>query len=324
MKGLQLNRRALDLCDALERQAAELRVSVSLTSGVTRIIDCGVQAQGGLAAGLMMARACLAGLAEVSIVPARADVWPGPAIQVVTDQPLAACMASQYAGWQLSAGKFFAMGSGPMRAAAGQETLFDDIGQREVAEHVVGVLETSKIPPDEICAKIAKDCGVSVDHVTLLIARTASIAGTVQVVARTVETALHKLHTLGFDLQRVVSGVGVAPLPPIGKDDLSAIGWTNDAVLYGGEVTLWVHGDDDSLAEMGSRVPSSESSDYGEPFATIFERYERDFYKIDPLLFSPAQVSFVNLDTGRMHRYGDVNAAVLQKSFGADAPKRGS
>jgi methenyltetrahydromethanopterin cyclohydrolase len=315
MKALTLNQRAVNLCDALEARAAEARVSVALTSGVSRIFDCGVQAPGGIEAGLALARICLAGLAEVALVPGRADVWPGPAVQVRTDHPVAACMASQYAGWQLSEGKFFAMGSGPMRAAAGKETLFDNIGKREDAEHVVGVLETGKLPPEAVCARIAADCRVSVDHVTLLAARTASMAGSIQVVARTVETTLHKMHALGFDLARVQHGYGIAPLPPIAANDLAAIGWTNDAVLYGGEVTLWVRGDDDSLTTIGPRIPSCESGDYGEPFATVFERYERDFYKIDPLLFSPAQVTLMNLDTGRVHRYGEVNAVVLQKSF---------
>lgn len=317
---MQLNRRALELCDQLERQAAELRASVTLTSGVSRIIDCGVESPGGLAAGLLMARICVAGLAEVSLVPSRSDVWHGPSVQVHTDQPLAACMASQYAGWQLAEGKYFAMGSGPMRAAAHQEKLIEETGFSEVAEHVVGVLEASKLPPEAICAKIAAACGVSVDHVTLVVARTASIAGTLQVVARTVETALHKMHTLGFELSRVESGYGLAPLPPIARDDVTAIGWTNDAVLYGGQVTLWVRGDDDSLAQLGARVPSAESSDYGEPFAAIFDRYGRDFYKIDPLLFSPALVTFINLDTGRVHTFGEVNAAVLKRSFASAQP----
>lgn len=317
MNGLQLNRRALELCDALERQAAELRATVTLTSGLTRIIDCGAEATGGIAAGLMLARICLAGLADVAVVPCRAELGGGIAIQVQTDHPIAACMAAQYAGWQLAEGKYFAMGSGPMRAAAGKETLIQEIGQQEIAQHVVGVLEASKLPPEQLCQRIAADCGVTPDHVTLLVARTASLAGSVQVVARSVETALHKLHTLGFDLHRVVSGYGVAPLPPVGKNDLTAIGWTNDAVLYGGEVTLWMRGDDETIAAIGPRVPSCESGDYGEPFSVIFDRYERDFYKIDPLLFSPAQVTLINLDTGRAHRFGEVNAAVLQKSFGA-------
>jgi len=147
------------------------------------------------------------------------------------------------------------------------------------------------------------------------VARTASLAGTVQVVARSVETCLHKLHELGFDLARVQSGYGVAPLPPVAADDLTGIGRTNDAVLYGGSVTLWVRGDDDLLTTIGPRVPSSSSADHGQPFAAIFEKYGRDFYKIDPLLFSPAEVTFINLDTGRTHRFGELRPDVIRQSF---------
>lgn len=290
-------------------------VKVAIEPYGTRMIDCGVEAAGGLEAGRMLAEICLAGLGQVSIVPGDANVWPGPAVVVATDQPIAACMASQYAGWQITGEKFFAMGSGPMRAAYGKEKLFDDIGFRERPSRAVGVLETSTLPPGEVCRKIAADCGIEPKNLTLLCARTASIAGHVQVVARTVETALHKMHELGFDLKRVQSGWGVAPLPPIAKDDLAGIGRTNDAVLYGGFVTLWVRGDDESLAALGPKIPSSSSRDFGEPFAAVFERYGRDFYKIDPLLFSPAVVQLVNLDTGRCHTFGQLRSDVLTQSF---------
>jgi methenyltetrahydromethanopterin cyclohydrolase len=224
-------------------------------------------------------------------------------------------MASQYAGWQISVGKYFAMGSGPMRAAAGIEELFNKIGHREQSDRVVGILETRKLPPPEVFELIANRCGVPPDRVTLLVAPTASQAGGVQIVARSVETTLHKLSELGFDLAQVESGWGVAPLPPVAADDLAAIGRTNDAILYGGEVTLWVRGDDAQLAEIGARVPSSASRDHGEPFAAIFDRYNRNFYDIDPHLFSPAVVSLVNLDTGRTHRFGAVLPEVVQRSF---------
>jgi methenyltetrahydromethanopterin cyclohydrolase len=224
-------------------------------------------------------------------------------------------MASQYAGWQISAGKFFAMGSGPMRAVAGVESLFDTIGLRESADHAVGVLECSSLPTDEACQQIAEKCNVSPNRLTLLAAPTGSQAGCVQIAARSVETALHKLHSLGFDLKRVESGFGAAPLPPTAPDFLTAIGRTNDAILYGGEATLWVRGDDASLIALGPQVPSSASRDFGEPFAQIFERYGRDFYKVDPLLFSPAAITFINLDSGRVHRFGQACPDVLERSF---------
>ncbi|MGH7127431.1 MAG: methenyltetrahydromethanopterin cyclohydrolase, partial [Planctomycetaceae bacterium] len=162
----------------------------------------------------------------------------------------------------------------------------------------------------------AEKCGVAPQNVTLCVAPTASQAGNVQVVARSVETAMHKLYELGFDVWRVESGYGVAPLPPVAADDMTGIGRTNDAILYGGRVTLWVRGDDDSIAETGPQVPAAASDAYGKPFLEIFEEAGRDFYKIDPHLFSPAEIVFQNLDSGRVHRFGRTNHAVLVKSFG--------
>jgi methenyltetrahydromethanopterin cyclohydrolase len=203
-----------------------------------------------------------------------------------------------------------------MRSAAGREPLFDDIGYREQPDECVGVLETATLPPDEVCQQVATSCGIAPHGLTLLVAPTRSLAGAVQVVARSVETALHKLHELGFDLSRVVSGYGTAPLPPPAADDLAAIGRTNDAILYGGDVTLYVRGDDASLQEIGPRTPSSASPDHGEPFVDIFARYDHDFYKIDPLLFSPAVVTFANLDTGNSVCCGQLHPDVLRRSFG--------
>jgi methenyltetrahydromethanopterin cyclohydrolase len=62
-------------------------------------------------------------------------------------------------------------------------------------------------------------------------------------------------------------------------------------------------------------VPSSASPDHGAPFSTIFERYQRDFYKIDPMLFSPAEIIFHNLKSGRSHAFGRSEPDVLKRSF---------
>ena len=223
-------------------------------------------------------------------------------------------MASQYAGWQIGGEKkFFAMGSGPMRAARGREELFDHIGHRESSTQIVGVLEAGKFPPADVCVHIAGECGVQPEQLTLLVAPTKSIAGTVQIVARTVETAMHKMHTLGFHLDRVLSGFGIAPLSPPTKDDLTGIGRTNDAILYGGEVTLWVNGDDDSLRELGPQIPSSASKDYGQPFGEIFKKYNHDFYKIDLLPFQPRRRYVANnMETGHSFHFGTTSPRILK------------
>jgi methenyltetrahydromethanopterin cyclohydrolase len=319
-----LNARALTLVEKLVADAARLEVAVErrpaggADEGAT-VVDLGVSVPGGIEAGRRLAEICLAGYADVAIEPGDPQLGPWRNVVVRTGAPVAACLASQYAGWKLAAGKFFAMGSGPMRASAAKETVFEHLrlAGGPPATAAVGVLETRKLPPPEIIAQVAEACRAPASAVCLLVAPTASQAGTLQVVARSAETALHKLHELGFDLGRIVWAHGTAPLAPVAGDDMAAIGRTNDAVLYGGVVTLGVRGDDASLEAIGPRVPANASSDYGLPFAEIFARYNGDFYKIDPLLFSPAVVVFRNLDTGNSFRYGAVNPTVLQRSFTA-------
>ena len=151
-------------------------------------------------------------------------------------------------------------------------------------------------------------------QLTFVVAPTASLAGGVQISARILETGLHKMETLGFDVRKVVSGIGSAPVPPVAKNDIRAIGRTNDCILYGGRARYTVRAEDDELAALVDQVPAAASSDYGTPFYEIFKRYGGDFYKIDPLLFSPAEVWLTNATTGRTFRAGGVNPDVLTQS----------
>ena len=120
---LALNERAQRLADHLASNASNYRVAVHHLASGLRVIDSGIQASGGLQAGLSLAKICLAGLAEVSLIAGGAGGAACPIVQVATDHPISACMASQYAGWEIKVGKFFAMGSGPMRAAWKREDL---------------------------------------------------------------------------------------------------------------------------------------------------------------------------------------------------------
>lgn len=311
-----LNQRALELLQDCDRRETELRIASRRLACGTRVYDFGIEARGGLDAGLRLAEICLAGLGRVSLHSALLDGMAWPGVSVWTDHPVTACLGSQYAGWQIAHEKYFAMGSGPMRAVAAHEPLFDQIDLRERAEACVGVLETARMPTDAVCELIAAKCGIAPERLALVAAPTASLAGNLQIVARSVETALHKLHELGWDVTRVHCGFGAAPLPPVAGDDLTGIGRTNDAILYGGQVCLWVTGDDASIAEIGPRVPSSASPASGKTFLQIFEEAGRDFYRIDPHLFSPAEIMFQNLDTGTVHRFGHISPAVLKTSFG--------
>jgi methenyltetrahydromethanopterin cyclohydrolase len=324
---VSLNQAALRIAEPLAARAAALGI-VCHAIGGARVIDCGVAAPGGLDAGLAMAHAALAGLGRVAVVPAGGAglgaAWrdcPWPVVTVASEEPVAACLAAQYAGWKVSAEGYFAMASGPLRAAIGREEIFDAIGRRERPDVAVGILEASALPPAEVCRSLAAAAGVQPDRLTLLVARTASPAGMLQVVARSLETALHKLHDLGFDLSRVQRGHGAAPLAAVpldaGRpDDLVAIGLTNDAILYGGHVVLEVAGPEADLVAIGPRMVSRASPSCGEPFLALFERAGRDFYALDPALFAPALVDLVSVATGRTHRFGGLDAALVARSFG--------
>ncbi len=315
MNSLLLNERAWRVAEEMIAEAVSLRIAVLRTSAGTRILDCGIQAEGGLQTGCLMARVCLSDLGDVRLVPGEVDGCPCPQVQVTTDQPVQACMASQYAGWQIKVGKFFAMGSGPMRAAYAKEELFGHIPGKDQPGVAVGVLETRKLPDDAVIDYLRQRVNVPAEQIILLAAPTASQAGTVQVVARSVEMALHKLHELKFDLTKVVSGYGVAPLPPVAKDDLAAMGRVNDAIIYGGQVVLWVRADEEKIAAIGPKVPSTSSPDHGALFRELFQRSGGDFYKMDAGLFSPAQVTFINLQSGKTQTFGKPELQIVRRSF---------
>jgi len=314
--GLEMNERAWALADQCEQRAAELRVAVQTLASGSRVIDAGVAVPGGHDAGLMLADICMGGLGRTSYVPVAigGDTWPG--IEVSTDRPMESCMASQYAGWIIDPPGFFAMGSGPLRAKARvEQELFAKLGYVEQASRGVLVLETRTLPTDAVAEWVASKADVATTALTFVVAPTASLAGGVQIAARVLETGLHKMDTIGFDVTRVVSAIGTAPLATTASNDVRAIGRTNDCILYGGQARYVVRAADDELIDLAARIPASASPDYGTPFRDIFKRYGGDFYKIDPMLFSPAEVWLTSATSGRTFHGGRLNADVLRASL---------
>ena len=316
MTDLGMNERAWTLADRLVARAAELRIAVHTLASGSRVVDAGADAPGGFAAGLALAELCMGGLGHVEFASLTigGEAWPG--VHVWTDHPAASCMASQYAGWAINPEGFFAMGSGPLRAKARVEReLFAKLGYAEDATRGVLVLEGRTLPTDDVALWVAGKAGIAPDALTLAVAPTASLAGGVQIVARVLETGLHKMDAIGFDVKRVVSAMGTAPLPPTARSDIRAIGRTNDCILYGGQARYTVHAEDDELATLAKRLPASTSPDYGTTFDDIFKRYDNDFYKIDPMLFSPAEVWLSSARSGRTFHAGRLDPDVLRASL---------
>jgi methenyltetrahydromethanopterin cyclohydrolase len=304
-----VNALAAPLAAALRADAERLRLKVSGGGAAPYLVDAGIDCPGGIEAGRRIAEICLGGLGRVRVA-AGGDGWP-LSLAVTSSQPALACLASQYAGWSLAHGEgkqaWFSLGSGPVRALARKEELFAELGYADRHDAGVLVLETDKPPPQAVVDKVLADAGLAPGGLTLVLTPTRSLAGTTQVVARVLEVALHKAHALGFDPHAVVDGLGCAPLPTPGRDFLTAMARTNDAILYGGAVQLMVDCDDTAAEDLCRRLPSSCSPDYGRSFGELFKAAGHDFYKLDPMLFAPARAIVGNLRSGRTYAAGAVD-----------------
>lgn len=311
---LSPNRLAFPLVKDLLMRSELLRVKVQKQNGVV-VIDCGVQVQGSWEAGALYAGVCLGGLAQVKLHWLDFNGLRWPAVEVYTDHPVQACMASQYAGWPIKNGKLVAMGSGPGRAIIHQGRLYETLGYEDCAETAIICLESERLPTEEVVLHLLRELGCDPKNLYILVAPTASQVGSVQIAARALETGLSKLLELGYDLERIESGWGTCPIPPVACNNLCALGRTNDAILYGATVLYNLRDDDAVLDKLVKQVPSCSSKEYGRPFVDIYKE-SGNFYDMDPKIFSPAEVWFSNLNSGRSFYAGGLCLDLLRESFG--------
>lgn len=314
---ISLNKLALKIVDEIIEKRDILRVEVLKAENGATVIDCGVKAEGGYEAGVYLAQVCLAGLARITLHHREYGDVMLPVIDQFIEHPVLACMASQYAGWKISHEKYFAMGSGPARALAKKpKKLYKEIGYEDDSDEAVLVLEASKLPNTEVLNVIAEKCGVTPNNLYVLVVSTSSIAGSIQISCRIAETGMHRLHTLHFPLDKIISAAGVCPIAPVHPDSTIMMGRTNDALIYAGETFYIVDFEnEDELKEFVEKTPSSKSPSYGKPFFEIFKEAGYDFYKIDPGLFAPATITVYNKKTGNTFSSGSINIDVLKESW---------
>lgn len=316
---ISVNERAADIVRRMIADAEPLGLAVTRFSNGATVVDAGVEVPGSLEAGRLFAEVCMGGLGKVRFCGLDFDGFWLPGVSVTVSHPPLACVAAQLAGWPIRGGDesahYKAMGSGPARALYGVEEIFGRLGYRDQADVAVLCLEGPRLPLEEVTEDVARKCSVSPDHLYVLIAPPASLVCSVQVAARVVESGMHKMLEVGFDIRTVLSGLGTCPLAPVAGDDLRAIGRLNDAVLYGGRAWYTVRTDDAQIEAVMERLPSSASRDYGTPFHDLFQRYDCDFYKIDPLLFSAAEIFINNLTSGRTFHAGGVNCEMVRRAL---------
>lgn len=310
---------------AQEINTAALRIltdQVSLRSDVMKSVygnDCvwdfGIQVDGNVESGTLLAMISAGGelnvqtgtMSELKRTPSDADPYDsyisefikilGPSqrfVLVDSSSPVRTCLGSQYAGWPFSFNEYFAMISGPGRIVRGKEKLFNHFDAVKSSDVAVLVLETNQLPGEADRDAIRKELSWENsphNQLHLCIAPTNSLAGRTQVVARSLETALHQYEHLKGDLGWITMGTGIAPIPEKQTSSLNAIAATNDAIIYGGLAGIaGLNSEQTDQIEFLKKLPSSESPDYGKGFLELFQKAEYDFYKMDPRIFAPASV----------------------------------
>ena len=315
---LSVNRASKRLVKKLLDAAEKYGVIVKENNLGATLIDAGIEAKGGFLAGKIITEICLGGYGKAEISYKRYDNFELPSIFVYTDHPAIATLGSQFAGWQIKVGEYFAMGSGPARALAQKpQELYEKIGYKDEADSAVLVLETGEYPTNEVITYISEQCKISPENLFLVLVPTASVTGSTQISGRVVETGIHKLERLDFDPKLITYACGYAPIAPVHPGFSEAMGRTNDAILYTGIVSCIVdYHDDEELRKLVEKAPSSSSKSYGQPFIEIFKEAKYDFYQIDPDLFAPAVLIVNNAKTGTTFRGGRINFDIFRKSTG--------
>ncbi|WP_433624950.1 methenyltetrahydromethanopterin cyclohydrolase [Halomicrococcus sp. NG-SE-24] len=305
-----LNRMALELVDEAIDFAEELNVAAYELDSEATVLDFGVETDGGVEAGLLLAELQTAGLATVQT---RMDEVAGAPLQYVelsTDHPALALLCSQKAGWELGVEGFEGLGSGPARALVAEEEEFQRVGYTDTFEFAVLAVESDELPGDTVAEHVADLTGVETGSVFLPTFSTASLTGSVNVASRVGELAAFRLTELGYDPLDIVSVSGSAPVAPVAGDDETAIGRTNDALAYGGRAHLTVREEFDRFDEL----PSTAAEEYGTPFERFFDDADWEFEEIPASVFAPAKVT-VDVVGGPTHVLGATDEELLAESF---------
>ena len=291
----------------LHRPCGRLRIAVQALANGARVMDAGVKVPGRLRCGPRAGRA-VHGRPRPRRVHVAHDRWrlvAGRRLCGPTIRPKS-CMASQYAGWAINPEGFFAMGSARCaRRPASKRSCLQSWATRRTATRGVLVLEGRALPTEH--------GGRHGWPPRRVVARGADLRRGAHR-----EPRRRRADCRARPRNRA-SQDGNARLRRHARRQRDGNGAVADAGAKrhaGDRPHQRLHSLRRSGAICGARrrrrtgrarrraCPASASADYGTPFYDIFKRYDNDFYKIDPMLFSPAEVWLTSATSGRTFHAG--------------------
>jgi methenyltetrahydromethanopterin cyclohydrolase len=293
-------------------------VKTILKNGAT-VIDMGIEAPGGWVAAKLFVDATIAGLGHVDYGRFQHGNIDLPSIDVYIDHPQIASLSSQFSSWPMPMkdipGYIRPFGSGPARAIAQNDKAVKLWDYVDIHHETVFGLQSDVLPDEKLADEIAEACKISPENVYILAAKTGSLVGSIQVCSRTIETTVWRLHVKGFDIKKIISGMGTCPIAPPVKDEFKAMVRVNVAVLYGSIVRYVVDCKDSEIEEVIDKLPTNSAKRYGYSFAKMLEEGGRDIFNTDKDIHGSAIFEIMNYATGNVFKAGEIREEFLQEMY---------
>ncbi len=288
-----------------------------LSNGAT-VIDTGLNCPGSWAAARFLVEATLGGLGQVQYSTMELEGLELPQVEIYVDQPAIACLSCQLSGWPLPEAKNQAgivpLISGPARAVVCKDRFAQVVDYQDHSPEVVAAIQDNVLPDEKLTQLIATECKVDPRGVFILLAPTGSLVGSINVVARTLETAIWRLHTLGLDIKKTYSAWGKAPLPPVTKDEYQAMIRTNVYTYYGGTAAFFIEEDDEKIERIIKEIPLSPRTtrNYGRSFSELLDEAGGNIFNVTDFVHNVTKIIMHNSKTGSTFQEGEIDLQMLK------------
>lgn len=310
-----VNQRAFAIIerDILPHQE-QLQVRAHRLKNGAMVLDMGVHEKAGWQAGKLFTETCLGGLGRLDYTTMRLGGHLFPVATVTVDRPSIAELASHDAIFVLEFKGVRTTFSGPFRAIGGMDAYARAVPYRDPwGKKAVCHLQTTQLPDEEMTDALADAIeAVRPEDLYLLVARTGTLAGAVQVSARNVEQTFPTLLDRGFDVNCVLQASGSAPILHMADDEYVAYGRVNDCLIYGQETNLWVDCTDGEIERILPDLTFDKNRDiYGTSFEELFARSDHNWAHVPRDWDAPCKINFFNLRTGHAFSAGRINPETL-------------
>jgi methenyltetrahydromethanopterin cyclohydrolase len=318
--------------DMIER-CGELNIEVNELKNGTTIVDCGINAVGGFEAGILATKVACGGLLEACITETSYGGLTLPTLFMRTDNPalsIAVCQSNWFglfpSLFAMKKTEYSALSLGPAKALAQEpKEVFDKVDYKDKSDVGVLVLQADNFPDEKVSEYIASKCKISPENLYLVMAPTASVAGSVQVSAHVLEDSLWRLTDyLDYEYSKVKYITGSSPISPVYPEIWRRPGITpDDMIRNAGRIHFYVYSSEgDDLQKIADEMIIEKTQAFGKPFfeilnSGIFSKgLDKKTLGREGWTYVIAEAMVTDLRTGKVFKAGKIHADLIRKFMG--------